>query len=91
MKCVPPLVFMRFLWYPGSCALATKTDTSGLGAGILRCNDVSIAPGGVWPDSVGAAMGFYHTDWSTWDRLNDPAFKNVGTEFVTVPALEVGP
>lgn len=43
------------------------------------------------PDSVGAAMGFYHVDWSVWDRSNDPAFKDVGTEFTTNSIVGVGP
>lgn len=81
---------MGYLWYPGGCVLTTQVDATGRGAGTLRCQDVSIAPGGVWPDPVGAVLGFFHSDWSTWDRSNDPAFRNVGTEFTMAPGVEVG-
>ena len=85
------LVAMGFLWYPTNCGLVVQADATGKGTGKLRCTDVSIAPGEVWPDSVGASLGFYHTDWSSWDKSNDPAFKNMGLAFSVAPDVVVGP
>lgn len=85
------LAAMGYLWYPTNCGLSVQTGATGKGTGTLRCADVSIAPGGVWPDPVGASLGFYHTDWSNWDKSNDPAFKNVGATFSEVPGVVVSP
>ncbi|MEN9353641.1 MAG: hypothetical protein RL318_966, partial [Fibrobacterota bacterium] len=80
------LAAMSFLWFPGDhCGLSLKSDS----AAVLKCQNLSIVPGAVWPDASGAVFGLYHTDWSTWDKSNDPAFSTLGATFAPAPSAVV--
>lgn len=68
-------------WYPPNCN-ATKVHNGATSWTInLQCENLGLASGGVWPNNDGAVFGLHYSDWSAWDRTNDPSLKSITADW----------
>lgn len=59
-------------WYAPGCQVGLVRTASGADTAKYACQNLSIHPGGIWPDLGGAVVGFQYTDNTLWNRAQDP-------------------
>jgi hypothetical protein len=77
-------------WVVPHCQTSVETRATETTA-ILDCSGVSLAAGDTWPDATGAVFGLHYSDWSAWDKTDDPAFAIFETSFAPAPNVRVLP
>jgi hypothetical protein len=61
-------------WWPVPIPWSMIHDGHGLYTWSLDRSSTSIASGGSDFGTDGVALGFHYSDWSAWDRTNDPSW-----------------
>lgn len=59
-------------WYAPGCQVGLVRTASGADTAKYVCQNLSVAPGAIWPDQGGAVVGFQYTDNTLWSRTQDP-------------------
>ncbi|MCB9496492.1 MAG: hypothetical protein H6686_06350 [Fibrobacteria bacterium] len=82
-----PVMVLDPHWAPGCHGRVETRPTETVG--ILECPEASLEPGTVWPHPDGAVFSLHYSDWSVWDRSNDPAFEGLGSTFTPAPGVRI--
>jgi hypothetical protein len=65
-------------WYTPKCTGRLEQGINRRWDAVLDCRDVQIPSGQTWPDAAGMVFGLHYTDWSVWDKTDDPSATGMG-------------
>ena len=76
-------------WYAPGCHVGLVTPGGTTDTVQYVCQNLSVAPGGIWPDLGGAVVGLQYTDWSPWNRSADPFVSTWTVNFTPTSVVKV--
>jgi hypothetical protein len=76
-------------WYAPGCNVGIVS--SGGPSDTIRyvCQNLSVQPGGIWPDQGGAVVGLQYSDWTLWNRSADPFVATWAVNFTPTTVVKV--
>lgn len=78
-------------WYLAGGSAALVNVGGGLWDVRLSWPNQVIEPGQVFPNSAGVIIGLHHTDWTAWDKSDDPSHQGTTSFQVNGKVLVEGP
>jgi len=76
-------------WYAPGCNVGIVSSGGPSDTVSYVCQNLSVQPGGIWPDQGGAVVGLQYSDWTNWNRSADPFVASWTVNFTPTTVVKV--